>query len=111
MVIYGHTFTDGWEGGFEQLDKFLDTSWAQEHKTIQLEISGTVLEYEVCSVGFCDVEETSLPIYCNLEDDAFHYLIEVDGCEKLSATDRILTLATCTEKGNERLVIVAKANL
>lgn len=115
VVIYGHTFTDGWEGGFEQLDKFLDTSWAQEHKTIQLEISGTVLEYEVCSVGFCDVEETSLPIYCNLEDDAFHYLIDdanarnqVDGLEKLSATDRILTLATCTEKGNERLVIVAK---
>lgn len=32
----------------------------------------------------------------------------MDGLEKLSATDRILTLATCTEKGNERLVIVAK---
>ena len=76
---------------------------------------GTVLEYEVCSVGFCDVEETSLPIYCNLEDEAFRYLIEdaiarnqVDGLEQLSAGDQILTLATCTEKETERLVIVAK---
>ena len=115
VVIYGHTFTDGWEGGFEQLDKYLDTSWAQNHKTLQLEINGTVLEYEVCSVGFCDVEETSLPIYCNLEDEAFRYLIEdaiarnqVDGLEQLSAGDQILTLATCTEKETERLVIVAK---
>ena len=69
----------------------------------------------MCSVGFCDVEETSLPIYCNLEDEAFRYLIEdanarnqVDGLEKLSANDQILTLATCTEKENERLVVVAK---
>ena len=115
VVIYGHTFTDGWEGGFEQLDKYLDTSWAQNHKALQLEINGTVLEYEVCSVGFCDVEETSLPIYCNLEDEAFRYLIEdanarnqVDGLEQLSAGDQILTLATCTEKETERLVIVAK---
>lgn len=115
VVIYGHTFTDGWEGGFEQLDKYLDTSWAQNHKALQLEINGAVLEYEVCSVGFCDVEETSLPIYCNLEDEAFRYLIEdanarnqVDGLEQLSAGDQILTLATCTEKETERLVIVAK---
>lgn len=72
-------------------------------------------DLRVCSVGFCDVEETSLPIYCNLEDEAFRYLIEdanarnqVDGLEQLSAGDQILTLATCTEKETERLVIVAK---
>lgn len=115
VVIYGHTFTDGWEGGFEQLDKYLDADWAREHADIQMEIGGTVLTFEVCSVGFCDVEETSLPIYCNLEDEAFRYLIEdanarnqVDGLEKLSASDQILTLTTCTEKENERLVVVAK---
>lgn len=115
VVIYGHTFTDGWEGGFEQLDKYLDADWALEHADIQMEIGGTVLTYEVCSVGFCDVEETSLPIYCNLEDEAFRYLIEdanarnqIVGLEQLSAGDQILTLATCTEKETERLVIVAK---
>lgn len=115
LVIYGHTFTDGWDGGFAQLDKYLDADWALEHADIQMEIGGTVLTYEVCSVGFCDVEETSLPIYCNLEDEAFRYLIEdanarnqVDGLEQLSAGDQILTLATCTEKETERLVIVAK---
>lgn len=52
VVIYGHTFTDGWEGGFEQLDKYLDADWALEHADIQMEIGGTVLTYEVCSVGF-----------------------------------------------------------
>lgn len=52
VVIYGHTFTDGWEGGFEQLDKYLDADWALEHADIQMEIGGTVLTYEVCSVEF-----------------------------------------------------------
>lgn len=53
LVIYGHTFTDGWDGGFAQLDKYLDADWALEHTDIQVEIGGTVLTYEVCSVGFC----------------------------------------------------------
>lgn len=115
VVIYGHTFTDGWEGGFEQLDKFLDADWAQKHTEIQLEIDGTTLSYEVCSVGICNVQETSLPIYCNLDDEVFAYLIEdanvrnqISGLEALSTTDQLLTLATCTENNNERLVIVAK---
>jgi len=115
VVIYGHTFTDGWEGGFEQLDKFLDADWAQDHTEIQLEIDGTTLTYEVCSVGICNVQETSLPIYCNLDDEVFAYLIEdanvrnqISGLKALSTTDQLLTLATCTENNNERLVIVAK---
>lgn len=115
VVIYGHTFTDGWEGGFEQLDKFLDADWAQKHTEIQLEIDGTTLSYEVCSVGICNVQDTSLPIYCNLDDEVFAYLIEdanvrnqISGLEALSTTDQLLTLATCTENNNERLVIVAK---
>ena len=113
LVIYGHTFTDGWDGGFAQLDKYLDADWALEHTDIQVEI--TVLTYEVCSVGFCNTEETSLPIYCNLDDEAYRYLIEdandrneVPGLQKLSSTDSILTLATCTENENIRLVVVAK---
>lgn len=115
LVIYGHTFTDGWDGGFAQLDKYLDADWALEHTDIQVEIGGTVLTYEVCSVGFCNTEETSLPIYCNLDDEAYRYLIEdandrneVLGLQKLSPTDSILTLATCTENENIRLVVVAK---
>lgn len=115
LVIYGHTFTDGWDGGFAQLDKYLDADWALEHTDIQVEIGGTVLTYEVCSVGFCNTEETSLPIYCNLDDEAYRYLIEdandrneVPGLQKLSSTDSILTLATCTENENIRLVVVAK---
>lgn len=82
-----------------------------------MEIGGTVLTYEVCSVGYCDTEETSLPIYCNLDDEAYRYLIEdannrneVTGLQKLSATDSILTLATCTEEENIRLVVDAKRN-
>ena len=117
LVIYGHTFTDGWDGGFAQLDRYLDADWALEHTDIQVEIGGTVLTYEVCSVGYCDTEETSLPIYCNLDDEAYRYLIEdannrneVPGLQKLSATDSILTLATCTEEENIRLVVVAKRN-
>ena len=104
LVIYGHTFTDGWDGGFAQLDKYLDADWALEHTDIQVEIGGTVLTYEVCSVGFC-----------NTEDEAYRYLIEdandrneVPGLQKLSSTDSILTLATCTENENIRLVVVAK---
>ena len=115
LVIYGHTFTDGWDGGFAQLDKYLDADWALEHTDIQVEIGGSVLTYEVCSVGFCNTEETSLPIYCNLDDEAYRYLIEdannrneVLGLQKLSPTDSILTLATCTENENIRLVVVAK---
>lgn len=118
LVIYGHTFTDGWDGGFAQLDRYLDADWALEHTDIQVEIGGTVLTYEVCSVGYCDTEETSLPIYCNLDDEAYRYLIEdannrneVPGLQKLSATDSILTLATCTEEENIRLVVVEKTKL
>lgn len=118
LVIYGHTFTDGWDGGFAQLDRYLDADWALEHTDIQVEIGGTVLTYEVCSVGYCDTEETSLPIYCNLDDEAYRYLIEdannrneVPGLQKLSATDSILTLATCTEEENIRLVVVRKTKL
>lgn len=80
-----------------------------------MEIDGTTLSYEVCSVGICNVQETSLPIYCNLDDEVFAYLIEdanvrnqISGLEALSTTDQLLTLATCTENNNERLVIVAK---
>lgn len=115
VVIYGHTFTDGWEGGFEQLDKYLDAQWALEHPIIYLQIGNSVLEYQVCSVGICDTNETSLPIYCNLDDEVFRYLIEdanarnqVPEFDNLTATDQLLTLATCTERSNERLVVVAK---
>lgn len=115
IVIYGHTFTDGWEGGFEQLNKYLDADWALEHPNIYLQIDSSILEYQVCSVGICDTNDTSLPIYCNLDDEVFRYLIEdanarnqVPEFDNLTATDQLLTLATCTERSNERLVIVAK---
>ena len=75
-----------------------------------MEIGGTVLTYEVCSVGFCDVEETSLPIYCNLEDEAFRYLIEdanarnqVDGLEQLSAGDQNFNTGYLYRKRNRAI--------
>lgn len=44
LVIYGHTFTDGWDGGFAQLDRYLDADWALEHTDIQVEIGGTAAD-------------------------------------------------------------------
>ncbi len=77
MSFYGHTFTDGWDGGFAQLDKYLDADWALEHTDIQVEIGGTVLTYEVCSVGFfLQYGRNEFAHLLQSDDEAYRYLIE-----------------------------------
>lgn len=116
-VLYGHTFSDGYTGGFYDLAQYRDSEWANQHREIYLSVADAMLQYEVISVGIADINEGTLPIYCNVNDAEYTEIlnlahqrneIEFDGDDAAEDANKILTLATCTGDSTERLVVVCR---
>lgn len=53
LVLYGHTFEDGYEGGFKALHNYEQDSFAEEHPYIYLSLPDAALTYRVVSAGVC----------------------------------------------------------
>ena len=47
LVLYGHTFEDGYEGGFKALHNYEQDSFAEEHPYIYLSLPDAALTYRV----------------------------------------------------------------
>lgn len=115
-VLYGHTFTDGYTGGFFDLAQYQDNEWANQHQEIFLSVADAMLKFKVVSAGIACTDEGTLPIYCNVNDKEFaeivalaeqRNVIDLDG-GAFEDADHLLTLATCTDDPSERLVVVCR---
>jgi len=112
-LVYGHNLKDGTM--FSLLLKYSDTSYWKRHPYIYVVQDGGILRYEVYAAFEANVsdcvydlsltrEEKEAMIRFGLEQSA------VDTGVTPAATDRILTLSTCTElnERNTRWVVQAR---
>lgn len=115
LVLYGHTFEDGYEGGFKALHNYEQDSFAEEHPYIYLSLPDAALTYRVVSAGVCSAADDRDCIEPNPDDAAFAQILAkaaarntLDNGETLNLTDHILTLSTCTGESDTRYLVVAK---
>ena len=71
LVLYGHTFEDGYEGGFKALHNYEQDSFAEEHPYIYLSLPDAALTYRVVSAGVCSAADDRDCIEPNPDDAAF----------------------------------------
>ena len=114
-MLYGHTFEDGYEGGFKALHNYEQDSFAEEHPYIYLSPPDAALTYRVVSAGVCSAADDRDCIEPNPDDAAFAQILAkaaarntLDNGETLNLTDHILTLSTCTGESDTRYLVVAK---
>ena len=121
LLIYGHRNTKGLM--FEDLEKYADESFYNNHKTIRFTTVADDSEYEVMSVFYSRVyykNETDVFRYyyfVNADSEA-EYNEFVENCKEASIYDtgvtaeygeQLLTLSTCDyNQENGRFVVVAK---
>ncbi len=117
-VIYGHTFTGAGEDpdiGFGQLRFFEAPDFVEEHPHIFLSVSQRRLDFEIISVGRADATKEQVCILAQPTSREFKNLLELTAKRSilgplplLSEADKLLTLSTCTDRPNERLLIVGR---
>lgn len=105
-LIYGHNMKNG--SMFSQLHDYQDQTFADSHPYVYIVTEDKVLQYEVFSAYTADVNsDTYLLVF---EDDAVkqssidNYITQSAIHREFVPTsdDRILTLSTCTGRGNYR---------
>ncbi len=111
LVIYGHDRKDN--SMFGSLDAYLEETFYNENKIIEFITPTTFYEYEIYSVYTIDVEEYY--ITTNFTDETYlefldivskRSIYEVDG--SLDINTKTITLSTCYEGEEKRLVIHGK---
>lgn len=117
-IIYGHTFTEDGEDpdvGFGQLRFFEDPDFAKEHPVIILSVAQQKMEFEVISVGYANTDQEQVCILAQPTSSEFKDLLHFTAMRNilgplpiLSEADKLLTLSTCTEQKNKRLLIVGR---
>lgn len=75
LVLYGHTFEDGYEGGFKALHNYEQDSFAEEHPYIYLSLPDAALTYRVVSAGVCSAADDRDCIEPNPDDAAFAQIL------------------------------------
>lgn len=118
-IIYGHTFTAPGQDpnlGFGQLNAFLDAEFAAANTQIFLSVAERQYTFEIKSAGVASAEQDGVCILAspgwaqqqelvrlaNERNVIENRALEAVGGQKL------LTLSTCTDKNEERLLIVAE---
>ncbi len=118
IIIYGHNMRDG--RMFGALEKYLDKSFFEQNRYIDVNIKGQDFKYEILSV-FTQSEEAenrfAYHLFVDAEDEV-DFSEYVDKCKSLSRYDtgvdavygdKLITISTCEYSSkNGRLVIVAK---
>ena len=106
-VIYGHNMLDG--SMFQNLHKFRDKEFFDEHKYIYIYTPDRILEYTVVSAYKSDDRHILNSYDLNDEEVFADYLKTVENPQslevnrrdiELSVSDRLITLSTCI--GNEK---------
>ncbi len=116
-LIYGHNMLNGTM--FGQLKKFRDKTFFDEHRNIYIYTPNKVIQYEIISAFVYDDRHIL---------DSFNFNVDVqcqeffdtclnpnsvtkqvlDGATLDAATDKIITLSTCTSNDTERYLVVGK---
>lgn len=109
LIIYGHNMKDG--SMFNELRKSINENW--ENNIITLTTQNETKKYKIFSTYTIEPEEYYIQTEFNeinfknfidkiKERSTHNYSINVD------TKDKILTLSTCNDNGNKRIVIHAK---
>lgn len=117
-IIYGHSFTAPGQNkdiGFGQLRFYLDSKFAKKHPDIFLSVSDQMLHFSIESIRLADAEQDQICILAQPSNSQLSKLEQrtndhniLNTFFSVSAGEKILTLSTCTENNNQRLIIVAK---
>lgn len=119
-IVYGHNMKNSTM--FGNLDDFQDPAYLQEHRYIDILLTGgNWLRYEICSLYRAGIEDGTYQLTFSEEEDFQQFLHLIDqknifrsqeslNLPRLKADDRLLTLSTCTEDSSdtERFVIHAR---
>lgn len=112
-VIYGHTFDDGYMGGFAELANYSDQSWADQHQDIILYLPGQQLTYRVYAAGAVNIEDSDLPIMPNLTTSELAALLRhaerssvIEVRQPAAAPEKVITLITCNGNNSQRFIVV-----
>ena len=117
-IIYGHSFTATGQNpdtGFGQLRFYLEEGFTEKHPDIFLSVSDQKLHFSIVSVGLADTAKDQV---CILADPTSVQLKELsekaaarnqlESSFSIESSDRLLTLSTCTDSSDQRLLLVAK---
>lgn len=113
MVIYGHTFSDDYTGGFAELANYEDQAWADSHRQIVLSLPDKELVYQVCAVSIVDVDGSDLPISPNLSQPELEALVRYASDNSLISLpqplnpEQVITLVTCNGIKSQRRIVIA----
>ncbi len=112
-IIYGHNMKNG--SMFSQLHDYQDQAFADSHPYVYIVTEDKVIQYEIFSAYTADVNENTYRL--EFEDDSIKqesidYYVEQSAIESQvepAIDDQILTLSTCTGRGNYRYRWVVQA--
>lgn len=111
-IIYGHNMRS--QIMFHDLRKYRDADFAQTHRLLYLTTLYEDFTFEVFSV-FLSEAESFMYNLVNIDDETYKDIVDkmlaksiFDFESEVSVHDRILTLSTCSNVGDERLVVVGK---
>ncbi len=117
-ILYGHTFTRPGQDrnwGFGQLNRYLDPAFAQENSSLFLSVEGQMLTFQVISAGTAVADSEQASILATPSWEQQQELIRLanernvlPGTLQASAGQKLLTLSTCTEDADTRLLIIAQ---
>ncbi|MFZ7120512.1 MAG: class B sortase [Eubacteriaceae bacterium] len=113
IIIYGHHMKDG--SMFKELVEYKNKDFFENSKIIMFETPESITQWEVFSVYVTDVGFNYIETNFNTDAQFLSFIKTIQKKSKfnskiiLDATDRILTLSTCTyEMKNARFVVHAR---
>ena len=111
LIIYGHNMKDG--SMFSNLKNLINKKWKNEEHIITLKTRELETKYQIFSTYTIEPEEyyiqtvfndTNYEQFLNTIKSRSTYNYDV----QLDTSDKILTLSTCNDNGNKRIVVHAK---
>lgn len=111
-IIYGHNMKD--QSMFGTLRHYLDPEYLKSHSTISIDFLESTYEWEVFSVYTTTTTDWLKPRFEHQQDFA-HFIEQMKSKSmiptetSLTASDKLLTLSTCTNRTEtERVIVHAK---
>ncbi|SHI68887.1 class B sortase [Parasporobacterium paucivorans] len=109
-IIYGHDMINN--SMFGSLDNYMKESYYKKHPAFEVYIGDRHYTYEIFAV-YVTPEVSDTYMYGFPSDEYFKTYLDTSrskslyatGCRELTASDRIITLSTCTDKDAERLIV------
>lgn len=117
-ILYGHTFTLPGQDpdlGFGQLSRYLDKGFARKNSFIFLSVDGRMHTFQVISAGVATADAEQVSILAAPSWEQQQELVRLtnernvlSGALEAMPGQKLLTLSTCTENSDTRLLIVAQ---